>query len=169
MFRKRFLVPLAITLSLSLFYCFDRVYYSDRVPFLCPIQYDGAGIRIRSDGMGDGRFGARRKNGRLHKGVDMLAPMGSPVRAAKSGWALAGENAAGYGKYVKIIHPAGLATFYAHLKEVNFKWIKRVRQGDVIGFVGKSGNANHAVIKPHLHFEVRVNNTRRNPMRGYLQ
>lgn len=168
MVRKRFLVPLAIGLALFVFYCFDRIYYSDKIPFLCPIQYDGGSIRIRSDSMGDGRFGAKRKNNRLHNGLDMLAPIGTPVRAAKNGWAIAGEYTKGYGKFVKILHSSGLVTVYAHLKEVNFKWINRVCQGDIIGFVGKSGNSNYGSIKPHLHFEVRKEGKAQDPLK-YLK
>ena len=169
MLKRRLLIPLVIGISFLLLYSFDRVCYRDKVPFLCPIQFEGKGLLIRCDSLGDGYFGAKRKNGKSHKGLDILAPVGEPVRAARSGWAISGEHPYGYGKFVKIAHSRGLATIYAHLKEVNLKWIKRVRQGDVIGSVGKTGNADHKLIKPHLHFEVRKHGVPQDPLKGYLE
>ncbi len=167
--KKRFLTPLVICISLLLIFGLDKLYYRDTVRFFNPIKAENGSITIRNDGMGDGHFWAKRKNGRRHKGIDILAPLKEDVYAAKSGWAVSGEHPYGYGKFVKIIHSPDLSTFYAHLDSINFKWIKRVRQGEVIGAVGKTGNANYKSMDAHLHFEVRKNGKPVNPLKGYLE
>ncbi len=120
--------------------------------FKCPIDTN---VVVRNDSRGDGDFGAKRKNGRSHSGIDMLAPLGTPVHASKSGIAFRGNVPTGYGKYVMIYHPDGYETIYGHLSEWNIISAKKVRQGELIGFVGKTGNASHKFIQPHLHFEIR--------------
>lgn len=102
------------------------------------------------------RFGLRRhpvlKFTRLHAGVDFAAPPGTPILAAGAGWvAEAGRNG-GYGNWVKIVHQGGLATGYAHLSRIapGVRRSARVRQGQVIGFVGSTGVSTG----PHLHFEL---------------
>ena len=169
MLKRFFSVFLVIILFIAGLWCFDRIYYRDRVPFLCPIELNGQEFRVRSDSYGSGYFGAKRNNGRRHKGLDILSPVGTPVRAAKSGWAFAGEHPEGYGKYVEIFHPDGLSSVYAHLDEIKIGRIKRVRQGDIIGTAGKTGNARYKGIKPHLHFEVRKDNIPQDPLKGYLK
>jgi len=140
-------------LVIASFYILDNIYYRDSVEFLRPI--DAETLRIRNDSYGEGHFGAKRKNGRRHTGLDILAPVGTPVRASKSGWAVRKLDEDGYGNYVIVYHKGDFATLYAHLKETKIKWAKKVRQGDVVGWVGRSGNARYRGIKPHLHFEVR--------------
>ena len=168
MFKKRFLIPVSIALSLLILLWIDKACYQNRVPFLCPIQLGRGEISIRNDSLGDGHFGAKRKNGRSHKGIDISAPVGTPVKAAMSGWAVPGEHPTGYGKFIKIFHPGNLVTVYAHLKKVNVKWITRVRQGDIVGAVGKTGNAGNKTMKSHLHFEVKKGNIAQDPAK-YLK
>ena len=110
---------------------------------------------IRNDSYGDGEFGAKRNGGRTHNGIDILAPIGAPVYAAKSGVAFCGNVPTGYGKYVMIYHPDGLQTMYGHLSEQSVYSGQKVRKGQLIGLVGKTGNAGNAYMKPHLHFEIR--------------
>jgi murein DD-endopeptidase MepM/ murein hydrolase activator NlpD len=139
-------------------YLFKLIFYIKEPTFIPPISLkaDVSGIGIRTDAMGDGHFGARRSNGaRMHKGLDITAPLEEPVVASKSGWAEKGEVFYGMGKYVKISHPDGYITIYGHLKSVYIPYKKWVWQGERIGGVGKSGNARHRYIKPHLHFEIR--------------
>ena len=112
-------------------------------------------IEIRNDAMGEGHYGAKRRGGRLHSGIDMLADKGTPVYASKSGTAFFGNVPTGYGKYVSIYHPDGYQTFYGHLSDWNARGVKEVRRGAVIGFVGKTGNASNNIMKTHLHFEIR--------------
>lgn len=165
---KRISLFLLIGLILSFPYILDNIcYYQDQREFLSPIETDN--LLIRSDRYGEGHFGAKRKNGFTHKGVDILGPLGTPVRAAKSGWSISKLDKDGYGKYVKIYHRDNLMTLYAHLDDTKIGWIKKVRQGEIIGWIGKTGNARYKGIKPHLHFEVRVGGVAVDPLEGYLE
>lgn len=110
---------------------------------------------IRNDAFGEGEFGAKRSNGRSHAGIDILAPVGTPVFASKSGTAFCGNVPAGYGKYVMIYHPDGYVTLYGHLSAWALVSPQKVRRGDLIGFVGKTGNAQNREMQPHLHFEIK--------------
>ncbi len=125
--------------------------------FRNPIITASGSLKIRCDSAGDGEFGAKRSSGRSHSGIDITAPVGTAVYAAKSGMAFCGNVPSGYGKYVMIYHPDGYQTFYGHLKDWSFKGPRRVRRGDLIGTVGKTGNAASKIVEPHLHFEIRRN------------
>jgi len=132
--------------------------------FEYPIQIDpGKSIIVRNDAGGDGDFGAKRLNGRSHTGIDIQAPLMTPVLASKSGLAFCLNVPTGYGKYILIHHPDGFQTLYSHLSEWNIISGSRVKRGDIIGFVGKSGNANRKNIESHLHFEIRKNNEPQDP------
>lgn len=118
------------------------------------------GARISSN------FGTRRHpiSGytRLHKGTDFAAPTGTPVYAAGSGTVQRASWFGGYGNYIKIKHTRGYDTAYAHLSRYakGVKAGKKVRQGDVIGYVGSTG----ASTGPHLHYEVYVDGKPLNAM-----
>jgi murein DD-endopeptidase MepM/ murein hydrolase activator NlpD len=161
--KKIFLVILFLGLSL---YLAASLYFMDRSYFLCPIEYKG-GIVIRSDGRGDGTFGAERNGRRVHEGVDLYAQVGTPVRAARSGIVRSARRNLGMGNYVVLRHRGNLVTIYGHLKDISVKKNKFVRQGQIIGTVGKTGNANYRDIQPHLHLEVRKNRLPEDPM-AYL-
>ena len=122
------------------------LYYRDTVYFCRPVSYTDD-IPIRNDGYGDGHFGARRKGGRSHKGFDILGKVGDPVMAAKGGWVQVGLDKNGFGNYVIIHHSRELSTLYAHLSEISVKVGARVRQGAVIGAIGKTGNAGYDGMK----------------------
>jgi murein DD-endopeptidase MepM/ murein hydrolase activator NlpD len=101
--------------------------------------------------------------GRLHAGIDIGAPSGTPIHAAASGRVvIAGWNG-GYGNYTCIDHGGGLATCYAHQSSFAVGAGASVSQGQVIGYVGNTGHS----FGPHLHFEVRINGTPVDPL-GYL-
>ena len=101
--------------------------------------------------------------GRLHAGIDIAAPGGMPIRAAKAGSvAMAGPNG-GYGNYTCINHGGAQSTCYAHQSSIGVSVGQSVGQGDVIGAVGNTG----ASFGDHLHFEVRINGSPVDPM-GYL-
>lgn len=151
--KKKSLILLSALVFLSSLYIFDSIYFRDKVDFLCP--FDVENLEIRNDVYGEGHFGARRKHGRWHAGLDIAAPIGTPVRATKNGWAVRWFDEGGYGVYVRIFHSDGLTSLYGHLEDANMRWIRRVRQGDVIGWVGRSGNADADDLEPHVHFEVR--------------
>jgi murein DD-endopeptidase MepM/ murein hydrolase activator NlpD len=135
--------------------------------FLCPIAYYDE-VKLRSDGYGEGMFGAKRSGGRLHLGIDLQAPVGTPVRAAKSGRAFASKNA-GMGKYVVIKHIDGSKTIYGHLSKMFVVNSEPVRRGDIIGEVGKTGNAWNPCMLPHVHFEIKIGEDPVDPLAGYMQ
>ena len=96
---------------------------------------------------------------RMHKGLDIGAPYGAPIFAAIDGVvASAGWNA-GYGKFVKLSHAGGLASGYGHMSRMAVRAGERVRQGQVIGYVGSTGMSTG----PHLHWEVWRNGRTINP------
>ncbi|MEZ5946548.1 MAG: M23 family metallopeptidase [Hyphomonas sp.] len=99
----------------------------------------------------------------LHKGIDFGVPEGSEVLAAGDGVIGAMAWGDGYGKYVRIHHPDGYETVYAHLKgyKSGLKPGQTVRRGDMIGFVGDTGTATGA----HLHYEIRRNGRVFDPMK----
>ena len=105
--------------------------------------------------MGRGEFGAKRSGGRRHRGVDLVAEEGDPVVATRSGRVRVGHVPRGMGKFVTVTHRDGLKTIYGHLSRITVRDKSRVRQGQVIGAVGKTGNASSRRMKPHLHFEIR--------------
>ncbi len=101
-------------------------------------------------------FGRRRHPisgySRLHKGTDFAAPSGTPIYAAGHGRVERASRYGGYGKYVRIRHANGYKTAYAHMSRYGrgIRKGRRVRQGDIIGYVGSTG----ASTGPHLHYEV---------------
>ena len=140
--------------------------YHIREPyFTSPINTAGAKIVVRNDAHGDGEFGSKRRNGRSHSGIDILAQVGTPVYAAKSGIAFKAEVPTGYGKYVMIYHPDGYQTYYGHLSEWAINAVQHVDRGDLIGYAGKTGNAASKSIEPHLHFEIRKDGEPQDPRR----
>jgi len=89
---------------------------------------------------------------RFHSGTDLAAPMGTPVLAAYAGQVVLADLLGGYGLAVALEHNKGTAqTLYAHLSEIFVQSGEVVKQGDVIGRVGSTGNSTG----PHLHFEFR--------------
>jgi murein DD-endopeptidase MepM/ murein hydrolase activator NlpD len=101
--------------------------------------------------------------GRLHAGIDIAVPVGTPIHAAASGTVVLAGWVDGYGNYTCIDHGGGLATCYAHQSSLAVSVGTHVTQGQVIGY---SGNTGHST-GPHLHFEVRINGTPVDPL-GYL-
>jgi murein DD-endopeptidase MepM/ murein hydrolase activator NlpD len=87
----------------------------------------------------------------VHKGTDIAAPKGTPIRAARGGKVLASERRPAYGNVVVIDHGDGFSTVYAHNSESLVKVGSRVTRGETIARVGETGNASG----PHLHFELR--------------
>jgi murein DD-endopeptidase MepM/ murein hydrolase activator NlpD len=107
-------------------------------------------------------FGVPRGRSR-HQGIDLAAPPGTPVWATADGVVREAGKDGDYGRTVVIDHGGGWWTRYAHLKKIDTEVGKHVKRGDLIGLVGKSGNASGA----HLHYEVIKNGVPVNP-RGYL-
>ncbi len=100
---------------------------------------------------------------KLHTGVDFAAPRGTPIYAAGDGAIDYIGRKGGYGKYIRIRHNGEYSTAYAHMKGFarSMKSGKRVRQGQVIGYVGTTGRSTG----PHLHYEILKNKRAVNPMK----
>jgi murein DD-endopeptidase MepM/ murein hydrolase activator NlpD len=101
--------------------------------------------------------------GRMHEGIDLAVPSGTPVVASASGTVIVAGWMGGYGNLVVVDHHNGLATAYGHNTYVTVGYGQSVAQGQMIAY---SGNTGHST-GPHVHFEVRVNGTPVDPL-GYL-
>jgi murein DD-endopeptidase MepM/ murein hydrolase activator NlpD len=101
--------------------------------------------------------------GRLHAGVDIAVPAGTPIHAAASGTVVMLGWVDGYGNYTCVDHGGGMSTCYAHQSGYATSAGAQVSQGQVIGYVGCTGHC----FGDHLHFEVRINGSPVDPM-GYL-
>jgi murein DD-endopeptidase MepM/ murein hydrolase activator NlpD len=101
---------------------------------------------------------------RAHKGVDLPAPTGTPIRASADGLVGKAERFGGYGLYVQLEHGGNLETRYGHMSRIAVAEGQRVHKGDVIGYVGSTGHSTG----PHLHYEVRVAGQAVNPL-PYMQ
>lgn len=111
-------------------------------------------------------FGSRRlpteARARQHEGVDIAAPVGTPILAAAEGEVVrTGYEAGGYGHFIEVSHPNGLSSFYGHLSRVDVRSGDRLNAGESIGRVGTTGRSTG----PHLHFEIRRAGAKMNPER----
>ena len=99
---------------------------------------------------------------RAHKGVDYAAPYGTPIKATGGGKIVFQGTKGGYGRTVILQHGTRYSTLYAHMSRFarGLKSGSRVQQGQVIGYIGKSGLATG----PHLHYEFRIDGVHRNPL-----
>jgi LysM repeat protein len=103
-----------------------------------------------------------RRWGKQHEGIDLAAPVGTPIYAAKDGVVLYADNVMkGYGNMVVLSHDGDLLTAYAHTSVLLVRKGDRVRAGQIIARVGQTGHAT----APHLHFEVRQGQVPKNPLR----
>ena len=101
--------------------------------------------------------------GRMHEGIDIGAPGGTPIAAVASGVVIVAGWMGGYGNLVVIDHGGGIATAYGHQSSIAVGNGQQVAQGQTIGYVGSTGHSTGN----HLHFEVRVNGAAVDPL-GYL-
>ncbi|MFZ1742878.1 MAG: M23 family metallopeptidase [Pontixanthobacter sp.] len=97
---------------------------------------------------------------RAHKGVDLAAPVGTPIYATADGVVSKAERFSSYGLFVSIEHGAQLQTRFAHMSRIAVADGERVKKGDIIGYVGSTGRSTG----PHLHYEVRVDGVAVNPI-----
>jgi murein DD-endopeptidase MepM/ murein hydrolase activator NlpD len=121
----------------------------DKLPFSMPVK---AHFRFSSP------FGWRW--GRMHEGVDMAAPTGTPIYAPADGVVIAAEWERGYGNLIKIRHEFGITTRYGHLSKIRVKVGQKVSQGERIADMGSTGLSTG----PHLHYEIRISGKAINPM-----
>jgi murein DD-endopeptidase MepM/ murein hydrolase activator NlpD len=130
----------------------------DRVPTLLRLGMRPLGWPVAGTAIGSG-FGVREHpilgGPRPHRGVDLPAPSGTPVRAAANGTIRFRGRNGNYGRFIRLDHGFGLETAYGHLRGYarDLRRGTRVRRGEVIGYVGSSGLSTG----PHLHYEVRMN------------
>jgi murein DD-endopeptidase MepM/ murein hydrolase activator NlpD len=138
----------------SYYHRYSRPWLTNTRPTIWPV-----------DGRLQGAFGRRTDpfsgEGALHLGVDITAPIGTPVRAAADGVVVHAQVMSGYGRLVVIDHGDEYQTYYAHLSRFEVIPGQEIRQGEVIGAVGASGR----VTAPHLHYEVRRHGNPENPAR----
>ena len=126
-----------------------------------PVRTGSGGLVWPVNGPVVSPFGTRW--GRLHAGVDIASPTGTPVVASASGSVSIAGPTGGYGNYVCISHTGGLSTCYAHNTSIAVSVGQTVSQGQVIASVGCTGHC----YGPHVHFETRINGAPVDPM-GYL-
>ena len=120
------------------------------------------------EGQVTGSFGERidpfNGEGAFHSGVDIGTSYGHPIVAPADGVVTVTDTMGGYGKTIMINHGNGISTRYGHLSGFAVTAGQRVQRGEVIGYVGESGRSTG----PHLHYEVRINDTPVNPYK-YLR
>ncbi len=120
-------------------------------------------ISLPVEGKITSKFGLRKDpfDGRVrfHRGIDIEAPEGTPVKAFMGGKVVFAGRKGGYGNLVILRHRDGKETYYAHLKEIDVSAGDKIESGEVLGKVGSTGRSTG----PHLHFEIRVENRPVNP------
>ncbi|MEA1989765.1 MAG: peptidoglycan DD-metalloendopeptidase family protein [Pseudomonadota bacterium] len=122
-----------------------------------PVDY----VRITSK-FNPKRFHPVLKKWRSHRGVDYGGPLNTPIRATGSGKIIYRGRGTGYGNYIKIQHAGKYMTVYGHLNKYGkFKKGQYVKQGDIIGYMGKTGLATGV----HLHYEFRINGKHADPLK----
>ncbi len=126
-----------------------------------PAQPSSSGLIWPVNGPVTSGFGMRW--GRMHTGIDIAVPSGTPVHASASGTVVYAGWMSGYGNLVAIDHGGGLSTAYAHNSSLLVSVGQSVNQGDVISLSGSTGHSTG----PHVHFEVRVNGVPVDPL-SYL-
>lgn len=123
---------------------------ADKLPLAMPVK---SAFRYTSP------FG--RRWGRLHAGIDMAGPVGTPIFSTGDGVVTYAGWQSGYGKVIKIRHELGTQTVYGHLNRIGVKAGQKVSRGERIGDMGNTGRSTG----PHLHYEVHVDGAPVNPMK----
>ncbi|MAE71042.1 MAG: hypothetical protein CME06_11320 [Gemmatimonadetes bacterium] len=136
--------------------------YVDWRPAVAPV--DTRPLVILNHPQRDGRFRTPRRADHRHNGIDFAALLESPVRAVRGGRVAEVGTHPNRGLFIDLDHGDQLMSRYAHLRKTNVKKGDRVRQGELIGRVGKTGNARDPSIPPYLHFEVRRDNSPIDPL-----
>lgn len=131
---------------------FPRMWQTNIQPSLWPLH----GRLLSSFGHRTDPFSGE---GAFHTGIDLAAPIGTPVRTTADGIVSVAEWWRGYGKLVVVDHGNGLSTYYAHLSRIDVVAGQEVRRSSIIGATGATGRAT----SPHLHYEVRRGGNPINP------
>ncbi len=100
---------------------------------------------------------------KMHYGMDFMAKQGTPIYASGNGVVVRADRSSSFGNVVYINHGFGYKTVYAHMKRIATRKGKKVKRGDLIGYVGNTGRS----VSPHLHYEVHKNGRPVNPIYYY--
>ncbi|MSQ01420.1 MAG: hypothetical protein EXR71_05940 [Myxococcales bacterium] len=117
-----------------------------------------------SSGFSAGRYHPILHRMRAHRGVDLAAPSGTPIRAVADGVVTKAGWAGGHGNHIELRHDNGTVTGYSHLSSIGVKRGAHVSQGQTIGKVGSTGQSTG----PHLHYEYLVNGVHKDPMKAIV-
>lgn len=132
------------------------------IPAILPVSMSNKSVRFSSS------FGYRihpiYKTKILHAGMDFAGPIGTPVYATGNGKVVYAEVHQGYGKCILIDHGFNYQTQYAHLDRYNVREGQKVKRGDIIGYMGNTGQSTG----PHVHYEVRKNGNPVDPINYYF-
>lgn len=132
------------------------------IPAILPVSLKNEKTRFSSS------FGYRihpiYKTVKLHAGMDFSGSIGTPIYATGNGKVVYTEIRQGYGKTVLVDHGFNYQTLYGHLDRYNVKAGQKVKRGDIIGFMGNTGQS----VGPHVHYEVRKNGNAINPINYYF-
>lgn len=126
------------------------------IPAILPIEKGQSRI-ISGYGM---RFHPILKYRRMHWGIDITAPSGTPIYATADGTISFNGRKGGYGKTCMVDHGYGYQTLYGHMKTITVRKGQKVKRGEIIGYVGSTGLSQ----SPHVHYEVIYNNKKVNPV-----
>ena len=124
-----------------------------------PVRKGTGSFTTPARGSLSSRFGMRW--GRRHNGIDIAAPIGTPVKASDGGVVIFAGTDGAYGKLIKVDHGGGFVSYYGHLSKFYVKKGEKIFKGQKIGAVGNTGRSTG----PHLHFEIRKNGTPQNPLK----
>lgn len=131
----------------------DKINYVNAMPNMMPVE-----------GWVTSEFGVRNhpiaKRFKMHNGVDIASPIGTPIKAPAGGKVVFAGRSGGYGNTVVLQHGYGISTLYGHLSQINVKQGETVKRGDVVGELGTSGYSTG----PHLHYEVSVDGIPDDPL-----
>jgi murein DD-endopeptidase MepM/ murein hydrolase activator NlpD len=137
-----------------------RLAAASGAPGAGPVKRGSGQLIWPANGSISSGFGSRW--GRLHAGIDIPLPNGTPLRAADSGRVAIAGWTGGYGNYTCIQHTGSMSTCYAHQSSIGVSVGSSVSQGQVIGRSGNTGNSTG----PHLHFELRLRGAAIDPLSG---
>jgi murein DD-endopeptidase MepM/ murein hydrolase activator NlpD len=126
-----------------------------------PLTPDMAGAVFLWPVSGSINSGFGRRGQSFHDGIDIAAPEGTPIRAVEQGEVIYSNQLRGYGNIVIVRHGGGIVSVYAHNQANLAREGKQVARGEIIARVGSTGR----VTGPHLHFEIRKNNSAQDPLR----
>lgn len=126
------------------------------IPAIQPIE-KGQGRIVSGYGM---RYHPILKYRRMHWGIDITAPSGTPIYATADGTVSFNGHKGGYGKTCMVDHGYGYQTLYGHMKTITVRKGQRVKRGEIIGYVGSTGLSQ----SPHVHYEVIYNDKKVNPV-----